>query len=182
MPSHVREKVVARNKMALAAAMALSIGVTTASSRAEDTQPIRIGVLTDMAGMYRDIMGPGSVTRAWSERFFAQRHTMPTMDHAAVYSGTLHYLQAVESAKTLDGLKVADEMRKLPVNDMYVQNGSVRVDGWLMHPFYMASIKSPGEVNEPWDYYNLEKTISATEATLPLAQSQCPLVSESQGQ
>jgi branched-chain amino acid transport system substrate-binding protein len=119
-------------------------------------------------------------TRAWAQRFLKQRGAMPTMDHAAVYSGTLHYLRAVAAAKTLDGLKVADEMRKLPVNDMYVQNGSVRADGWLMHPFYLANIRRPGEIKEPWDYYNIEKTIPATEAAQPLSESQCPLVARSQ--
>jgi branched-chain amino acid transport system substrate-binding protein len=70
-------------------------------------------------------------------------------------------------------------MKKLPVNDMYVQNGSVRADGWLMHPFYLASIKSKKEVRHPWDYYNIEKTISAEDAAIPLARSRCPLVSQS---
>lgn len=118
-------------------------------------------------------------TRAWSERFFKQKHMMPTMDHAAVYSGTLHYLQAVAAAGTLDGPKVAAEMRKLPVNDMYVHNGTVRADGWLMHPFYLASIKAPQDVKEPWDYYRIEGTISAEDAAQPLAQSKCPLVAKS---
>jgi branched-chain amino acid transport system substrate-binding protein len=105
---------------------------------------------------------------------------MPTMDQAAVYSGTLHYLQAVAAARTLYGPKVADQIRKLPVNDMYVENGFVRADGWLMHPFYMASIKAPGEVKKPWDYYNIEKVIPASEAAQPLSESQCPLVAQSQ--
>ncbi|SEE47575.1 ABC transporter substrate-binding protein [Bradyrhizobium erythrophlei] len=119
-------------------------------------------------------------TRAWSERFFRQHHAMPTMDQAAVYSGTLHYLLAVAAARTLDGMKVADEIRKLPVNDMYVENGFVRADGWLMHPFYMASIKAPSEVKKPWDYYTIEKVIPASEAAQPLSESQCPLVAQSQ--
>ncbi|KWV58649.1 hypothetical protein AS156_34335 [Bradyrhizobium macuxiense] len=119
-------------------------------------------------------------TRAWSERFFKQHQAMPTMDQAAVYSGTLHYLKAVAAANSLDGLKVADEIRKLPVNDMYVQNGAVRADGWLMHPFYMASIKAPGGVKKPWDYYTIEKVIPASEAAQPLSESQCPLVAQSQ--
>ena len=119
-------------------------------------------------------------TRAWAEKFSKQHNAMPTMDQAAVYSGTLHYLQAVAAANTLDGLKVADEMRKLPVNDVYVHNGSVRADGWLMHPFYLASIKKLEDVKEPWDYYNIEKTISAEEAAIPLAQSKCPLITQSQ--
>ena len=31
---------------------------------AEDVKPVKIGVLTDMSGMYRDIMGPGSILAA----------------------------------------------------------------------------------------------------------------------
>lgn len=119
-------------------------------------------------------------TRAWAEKFFKQHNAMSTMDQAAVYSGTLHYLQAVAAADTLDGLNVADAMRKLPVNDVYAHNGSVRADGWLMHPFYLASIKKPEDVKEPWDYYNIEKTIPAEEAAIPLAQSKCPLITQSQ--
>jgi branched-chain amino acid transport system substrate-binding protein len=119
-------------------------------------------------------------TRAWAERFFSQHRAMPTMDQAAVYSGTLHYLKSVAAANSTDGLKVADQIRALPVNDMYVHDGSVRADGWLMHPFYMASIKAPGDVKKPWDYYNIEKTIPASDAAMPLSQSQCPLVARSQ--
>ena len=115
-------------------------------------------------------------TRAWSERFFKQHHAMPTDDQASVYSVTLHYLKAVAAANSLDGLKVAGEMRKLPVNDMYVQNGWVRDDGWLMHPFYLVSIKAAEDVRKPWDYYNIEQVIPASEAATPLSQSQCPLV------
>lgn len=48
-----------------AAAIALLVGGAMLTSvRAEDVQPVRIGVLTDMSGMYRDIMGPGSVLAA----------------------------------------------------------------------------------------------------------------------
>src|SRR3982074_2098152 len=43
--------------------IALAIGIASAS-RAEDAAPVRIGVLTDMSGMYRDIMGPGSLLAA----------------------------------------------------------------------------------------------------------------------
>ncbi|MCC8936649.1 ABC transporter substrate-binding protein [Bradyrhizobium sp. Arg68] len=119
-------------------------------------------------------------TRAWSQRFFKQHNAMPTMDQAAVYSGTLHYLKAVAAANSLDGLKVAEQIRQLPVNDMYVHDGAVRADGWLMHPFYMASIKAPREVRKPWDYYTIEKVIPAAEAAQPLSESQCPLVAQSQ--
>jgi branched-chain amino acid transport system substrate-binding protein len=118
-------------------------------------------------------------TRAWSMRFFEQLKKMPTMDQAAVYSATLHYLKAVAAAKTTDGPKVADQIRNLPVDDFYVHNGSVRKDGWLMHDFYLATIKKPNEVKEPWDYYNILQTIPADVAAQPLSQSKCPLVAQS---
>jgi len=118
-------------------------------------------------------------TRAWSMKFFAKHQKMPTMDQAAVYSATKHYLEAVAAAGSTDGLKVADQIRKLPVDDFYVHNGSVRKDGWLMHSFYIASIKKPNEVKEPWDYYNILQTIPAEDAAQPLSQSRCPLVAQS---
>jgi branched-chain amino acid transport system substrate-binding protein len=118
-------------------------------------------------------------TRAWSTRFFERHGKMPTMDQAAVYSAMLHYLKAVAAANSTDGPKVADEIRNLPVNDFYVHNGSVRRDGWLVHDFYLATIKAPNEVKEPWDYYNILQTIPASVAAQPLSQSRCPLVTQS---
>jgi len=32
-------------------------------------------------------------------------------------------------------------------------------DGWLLHDCYAATIKAPNEVEEPWDYYNILRTI-----------------------
>src|SRR5262249_39047827 len=42
-------------------------------------------------------------TRAFAARFQKERGGMPSMDHAAVYSATLHYLKAIESAETVEG-------------------------------------------------------------------------------
>ena len=48
-----------------------------------------------------------------------------------------------------------------------------------MHDFYLATIKKPNEVKEPWDYYNILQTIPAEVAAQPLSQSKCPLVAQS---
>jgi branched-chain amino acid transport system substrate-binding protein len=117
-------------------------------------------------------------TRAWASRMFERLKIMPSMDHAAVYSATLHYLRAVAAANSNDPTIVSDYIRKLPVNDFYVENGTVRKDGWLMHDFYLARTKSPPEIKEPWDYYAILKTIPAEEAAQPLSESRCPLVKE----
>src|SRR6202790_2833287 len=58
-------------------------------------------------------------TRAFAARFFERHKKMPTMDQAAVYSATFHYLKAVAAAKSTDGLKVSDEIRDLLGNDLY---------------------------------------------------------------
>jgi hypothetical protein len=60
-----------------------------------------------------------------------------------------------------------------------VHNGGVRRDGWLMHPFYIASIKKPDEVKEPWNCHNILQAIPAGEAVQPLSQSRCPLITQS---
>ena len=53
-------------RLSTAFCLGLLIGAPLASPvRAQDNaQPVKIGVLTDMAGMYKDIMGPGSVLAA----------------------------------------------------------------------------------------------------------------------
>jgi branched-chain amino acid transport system substrate-binding protein len=118
-------------------------------------------------------------TRAWANRFMARHKAMPTMDQAAVYSATRHYLRAVEAAGTLDGLAVADKIRELPVDDFYAKGGRVRDDGWLMHDFYLVRLKEPKESKGPWDFYDIYGTIPAEDAAQPLSESKCPLVKRS---
>jgi branched-chain amino acid transport system substrate-binding protein len=48
-----------------------------------------------------------------------------------------------------------------------------------MHDFCAATIKAPNEVEGPWDYYNILRTIPAEDAAQPLSQSRCPLITQS---
>ena len=41
-------------------------------------------------------------TRAWSRRYFDKMKKMPNMVQAGVYSSTLHYLEAVKAAETVE--------------------------------------------------------------------------------
>ena len=116
-------------------------------------------------------------SRAFAKRFAARMGgRMPTMVQAGVYSSVLHYLKAVQAAKTDQGVKVADEMRALPVHDFFAQNGKVRADGRMVHDMFLAEVKSPAESKYPWDYYKILRTIPGDEAYMPLADSTCPLV------
>src|SRR6266436_4087723 len=61
----------------------------------------------------------------------------PTMVQAGVYSGLLHYLKAVEAAKTDDGTKVVAKMKELPTDDPLFGKGRVRQDGRKVHQVYL---------------------------------------------
>jgi branched-chain amino acid transport system substrate-binding protein len=116
-------------------------------------------------------------TRAFSKRFAAiQGGKYPSMVQAGVYSSVIHYLKAVDAAKTDDGSKVAAKMKELPTDDPLFGKGTVRADGRKIHPAYLFQVKKPAESKGPYDYYKLVATIPANEAFRPLAESECPLV------
>jgi branched-chain amino acid transport system substrate-binding protein len=48
----------------LAGAGGLALGMCSLVAQADDTKPLRIGVLTDMSSLYADITGPGSLAAA----------------------------------------------------------------------------------------------------------------------
>jgi branched-chain amino acid transport system substrate-binding protein len=107
-------------------------------------------------------------TRAWAKRYFAVMKKEPTMNQAAYYSATLHYLNAVKAAGTTDPDKVMAEVKKLKINDMFVKGGYVRSDGVMIHPMYVMQVKTPAESKYPWDYYKVVRTMSGEEAFGPV--------------
>jgi branched-chain amino acid transport system substrate-binding protein len=116
-------------------------------------------------------------TRAWSKRF-AEKHggKYPSMDHAGVYSAVLHYLKAIEAAKTDDGTKIIVQMKKMPTDDPLFGKGTIRADGRKLHPAYLFEVKKPEESKYPYDYYKLRATIPADQAFRPEKDGGCPLV------
>jgi branched-chain amino acid transport system substrate-binding protein len=116
-------------------------------------------------------------TRAWSDRFAKLNGgRKPSMVQAGVYSGLLHYLKAVEAAKSKDAPAVMAKMKELPTDDPLFGKGSVRADGRKMHDMYLFEVKKPSESKGPWDYYKQVAVLKADEAFRPLADSECPLV------
>ncbi|WP_313084278.1 ABC transporter substrate-binding protein [Pulveribacter sp.] len=115
-------------------------------------------------------------TRAWSKRYFEKMKKMPNMSQAGAYSSTMHYLKAVQAAKTDDTAKVMAQMKATPINDFFAKNGRIREDGRMVHDMYLFQVKSQAESKYPWDYYKLVATVPGDKAFLPLAQSKCPMV------
>ena len=124
-------------------------------------------------GFYWDL---NEKTRAFGRRFFNVQKRMPTMAQAGVYSAVMHYLKAIKAAGTDDPAAVAAEMKKMPVNDFFAENGKLREDGRMVHDMYLAQIKKPEESKYPWDYYHIRQVIPGDEAFLPLSKSLCTLV------
>jgi len=116
-------------------------------------------------------------TRAFSKRFAErQRGQMPTMVHAGVYAGTLHYLKAVEALKDKDPIKVMAKMKEMPTDDPLFGKGQIRADGRKIHDLYLFEVKKPSEAKGEWDLYKMLATIPAEQAFRPLNEGGCPLV------
>jgi len=115
-------------------------------------------------------------TRAWSKRFMEIHKKPPTMVHAGIYGAVMHYLKAIDAAKTDDGTKVVAKMRELPINDFMTKNGELRIDGRVMRDMYLFEVKKPSESKYAYDYYKQLATIPHDKAFRPLSESECPLV------
>jgi branched-chain amino acid transport system substrate-binding protein len=114
-------------------------------------------------------------TREWSKRFFTKQRAMPTMWQAGVYSSITHYLKAIERAGTDEPLKVAEEMRAVPVEDFFSRNGRLRIDGLMVHDLVLVQVKRLDASHYPWDYYEVLTRISGEQAFGP-PDPACPLV------
>ncbi len=115
-------------------------------------------------------------TRALSKRFFERIKRMPTMNQAGNYSAALNYFKAIEATRSKDPAKIIQHLKRAPINDAVVRNGTLRDDGLLQRDYYVFSVKAPGESKAPWDYYKYESTVPANVAARPLSESTCPLV------
>jgi branched-chain amino acid transport system substrate-binding protein len=118
--------------------------------------------------------------RAWTKRWAAERNAagkFPTMIHAGVYSGILHYLKARAAlGGDPDGKTVVAKMKEMPTDDVLFGKGSIRADGRKIHPAYLFEAKKPEESKYPGDFYNVRATIPADQAFRPLNEGNCPLV------
>ncbi len=123
---------------------------------------------------YEDV---SPAARAWTDRYMAKTHKLPTSIQAGVYSSVRHMLQAVKDADSDDGEVVAAKMRATPVADAFTQHGELRADGRLVHDLYLMQVKSPAESKNPdADIWQQVGIIPPDRAFPPLSASRCPLV------
>lgn len=109
-------------------------------------------------------------TRAWSARFEKIHGSKPTMVQAGVYSGTMHYLRAVEAVGSTDSKKVIANMKANSFDDPLFGKGYVRADGRVIHDMYLFEVKKPSESTGDWDLYNQVSVIKGEDAFLPMME------------
>jgi ABC-type branched-subunit amino acid transport system substrate-binding protein len=131
-----------------------------------------------VTSFYEDV---SPAARAWTNRYMARTHKLPTEVQAGVYSSIHHLLQAVKDSNSDDGETVAARMRATPVSDAYTMHGEIRADGRMIHDMYLMQVKSPAESKDPQtDIWTQVGVITPDHAFPPLAASRCPLVHASQ--
>jgi branched-chain amino acid transport system substrate-binding protein len=118
--------------------------------------------------------------RAWTKRWQAERNSagkFPTMIHAGVYSGILHYLKArVALGGNPEGKDVTAKMKATPTDDVLFGKGMIDETGRKRHDAYLFEAKKPSESKYPGDFYHLKATIPAKDAFRQAKDSGCPLV------
>lgn len=103
--------------------------------------------------------------REFADRFQSETGTRPTFAHAANYSAATQYLEAVQAAGTDDADTIVKQLEGKSIDDVFLRNGKIRAeDHRVVHDAYLAQVKNPAEVTEPWDYVKVLKTIPAAEA------------------
>ena len=115
-------------------------------------------------------------TRAFGKKFFDKMKRMPTMNQAATYSATLHYLKSVQAAGTRATKPVLAKMREMPVRDAFTDNGVLREDGRMVHSMFLLEVKKPEESKAPWDYYKVLAEVPGDQVFRPMKDGGCQYV------
>jgi branched-chain amino acid transport system substrate-binding protein len=113
-------------------------------------------------------------SREWADRFMARTKVRPSFTQAGNYSAAWQYLEAVRRAGTDDADKVVAALEGYKFSDFFARNAEVRKqDHAVIKDAYVAQVKAPSEVKEPWDYVKFISKIPANEAFQPLSENLC---------
>src|SRR5699024_7724235 len=72
-------------------------------------------------------------SREWAQHYLDNGGTTPTFPHAALYSATTAYLNAVKTAGTDESDAVRKTIGNKPIDDFFAKGGTIRDDGLLEH-------------------------------------------------
>jgi len=122
------------------------------------------------------IWSQDDASKAFADKFLAKTKIRPTFAHAANYSATMQYLEAIRRAGSDDADAVVKALEGYKFNDFFIHNGLIRPeDHWVMHDAFLAQVKSKAESKEAFDYSKVISTIPADKASRPLAETGCKM-------
>jgi branched-chain amino acid transport system substrate-binding protein len=111
-------------------------------------------------------------SRAWADKFLQRTKIRPSFAHAGNYSAAMQYLQAVQRAGTDDADEVVKRLENHAFDDVFARNAKIRAeDHRVVHDVYLAEVKPKSEVTTDWDYEKILRTVPASEAFRPVADS-----------
>lgn len=110
--------------------------------------------------------------RQFARRFFERQKTMPSKNHALIYTAVTQYLRAVAAAGTDDAVAVNRAMRERPFS-FFGRSARIRSDGRVLYDTTLWRVKAPEQSRQPWDYYTQVRTIPASDAFLPPNRDAC---------
>ena len=115
-------------------------------------------------------------TRAWADRYKKMTGKRPTWVMMGNYSAVTQYLDAIKRAKSTDPDKVVKALEGYHFEDVFARHAYIRAqDHLLIHDMYVAKIKPASEVKEPYDFFQIVKTVPGDQSYRPLSQSTCHL-------
>jgi branched-chain amino acid transport system substrate-binding protein len=135
--------------------------------------------LTEAETFYWDL---NDRTRAFMSRVkpLLPAGTLPCQNQAGSYAAVIHYLKVVKAmgaAKAKQsGRATMVAMKGMATDDDCFGQGSIRMDGRVIHPSYLFGVKSPEESKYPGDLYKVLATTPADKAFRPLTEGGCAMV------
>jgi len=122
------------------------------------------------------IWSQDDAAKAFADKFLAKTKIRPTFAHAANYSATMQYLEAIRRAGSDDADAVVKALEGYKFNDFFIHNGLIRPeDHWVMHDAFLAQVKSKAESKEAFDYSKIISTLPADKVSRPLAETGCKM-------
>ena len=140
--------------------------------------------LTEVEGLGPDVAQGLNLTEGWywdqsdenrefAERFRAEHGGMPNSLQVGTYSAVLQYLKAIEAAGTDATKPVAQQLREMPVEDLFAKQGRVLENGRMVYDMYLFEVKSPDQVEGEWDLYEEVAVVPADVAYGTVEESGC---------
>ncbi|WP_068303600.1 ABC transporter substrate-binding protein [Pararhodobacter sp. CCB-MM2] len=133
------------------------------------------GLIFSAAAYWDYDEGTRALTARYNEAYDGR---YPNEAQLVTYSAVNHFLTALESTGTDEGVAVMDQMRATPVNDPIMHDVSIREDGVVMHPMVMVQVKAPGDSSGDWDYYQPLGQIAADQSWRTREESACSLFTQ----